>query len=213
MGADRIIAGNLSSAGTNPFDQQAIIQDIQNGVLSISGTSRRIVALRAMLLGLAAQTALTAITVAQNLFTYPVAAGFLNIVGRRLKVSFTLIYSTTAGQVATLGFALKLGSVTLCSIVTAATNTAASTNLPVHVEFSIAIASLGASGTIESHGRVEANIGTAAAAAVAVYLDTQAVVSAAVNLTAAQTLAVTLTGGGGAVPSAQIRDATIEVVA
>lgn len=212
MGADRITQGNFSSAGTNPNDQQAIIQDVANNVLAISGTNRKISTLHSNMLGIGAQVALTAITTAQNLFTLPFAGGFLNLVGRRIKVRFTLIYSTTVGNVATISFALKLGSVTLCTITTAATNTAASANLPIQVEFELVVASLGASGTIESHGIVFANIGTAAAAAAAVYLDTNTAVSSAVNLITAETLAVTI-AASAAVPSAQIREASIQIAA
>lgn len=212
MGADRIQAGPISSVGTNPYDLQAIVQDTQNNTLSISGSSRRLAILRSSVIALSAQTALSAITTAQNLISQAFAPGALNVVGRRVRVKVTLIYSTTATNVATLSFALVLGGVTLCTITTAATNTAASTNLPVTVEFEFTVVSVGAAATIESHGTVNANIGTAAAAAIATYLDTNTAVSAAVNLIASATLAVTI-AASAAVPSAQVRDAVIEYVA
>jgi hypothetical protein len=157
---------------------------------------------------LPAQTAKTAITTAQTLLSFAFAAGALNVIGRKLRVKGVLIYSTTAANVATISFALKLGTVTLCTITTAATNTTASTSLPIHFEFELTVVTLGATATLESHGRVEANIGTTAAAAVAVYLDTNTAVSSAVNLTAAETLSVTI-AASAAVPTAQLRSATL----
>jgi hypothetical protein len=212
MGADRIMNGPLSSAGTNPYDQQAILLDAQNGTLAVSGSSRKISLLRSAVLSLSAQPALAAITAAQTLLSQVFNAGALNVTGRKLKVSGSLIYSTTITNVATISIAVTLGGVTLCTITTAATNTAASANLPVQFEFTIGVASLGAAATLEAHGRLDANIGTVAAADSATYLDTNSAVSAAVNLLAAATLAVTI-AGSAAIPSAQLRSATVELIA
>lgn len=210
MGADRITTGPLGAV--NASDTQAIILDSQNGTLSVSGVSRFVTLLRCAQLVLSAQTALTAITTAQNLLSLAFNAGALNIVGRKIRVTGTLIYSTTATNVATISIAVKLGSVTLCTITTDATNTAASTNLPIQFEFEATVVSTGASATLETHGTVRANVGTAAASAVNVYLDTNTAVSSAVNLTAAATLTATI-AASAAVPSAQLRDATVELIA
>lgn len=211
MGADRIQSGPFGA--TNSFDTQAILMDAQNGTLSVSGLNKKVMLLRGALLVLNAQTALTAITTAQTLLSQAFNAGALNLAGRTLKVRGTLIYSTTSTNVATIIIALTLGGVTLCTITTAATNTAASTNLPVDFEFYLTVATTGSAATIESHGSVRANIGTTAAAAVAVYLDTNTAVSSAVNLLTAETLTVTLAAGVAAIPSAQLRNATLEWVA
>ena len=212
MGADRIQAGPLSSAGTNPYDVQAIVQDSQNNTLQVSGAGRTLALLRSNTLTLTAQTALTAITTAQTLLSKIFPLGALNVQNRRIHVEGNVVYNTTIANVATLAFALTLGGVTLCTITTAATNTAASTNLPVHFEFDFTVVSLGASATIEAHGKVEANIGTAAAGATTQYLATNAAVSSAVNLLANATLAVTI-AASAAVPSMTLRDAVIEYVA
>lgn len=210
MGADRVTYGPPAANGQNSFDQKAIVLDQTNGVMYSSGSAnnRKLMAAMGAPLVLPPQTALTAITTAQTLLSFIFGQGALNVTGRKLRVKIPLIYSTTAANVATLSFALTLGGVTLCTITTAATNTAASANLPVHVEFELTVVTLGATATIESHGRVEANIGTAAAAAVAVYLDTNTAVSSAVNLTANATLAVTI-AASAAIPSAQVRSATL----
>ena len=212
MGADRITNGPLSSANINTYDQQAIVQDSTNNTLQISGASKKLQLLRSAPLVLNAQNALAAITVAQTLLSLAFNAGALNVTNRRIRVKGSVIYSTTIANVATISFALVLGGVTLCTITTAATNTAASANLPIQFEFELLVASLGAAATIESHGKLEANIGTVAAAAVAVYLDTNTAVSAAVNLLTAETLSVTV-AASAAIPSLQLREAVIELVA
>jgi hypothetical protein len=210
MGADRVTYGPPFANGFNTFDEKAILLDQVSGVMysSGSGNGRKVQLAMCAPLVLPAQTAKTAITTAQVLLSFAFVAGALNVIGRKLRVKGVMIYSTTVANVAAISFALKLGTVTLCTITTAATNTAASAGLPIHFEFELTVVTLGATATIESHGRVDANIGTAAAAAAAVYLDTNTAVSSAVNLTAAQTLEVTI-AASAAVPSAQLRSATV----
>lgn len=210
MGADRSTYGPPFSSGNNTFDQKAIILDQTNGVLYSSGSAngRKAMAAMAAPLVLPAQTAKTAITTAQTLLAFVFGAGALNVTGRKIRVKGALIYATTAANVATLTFALTLGGVTLCTITTAATNTAATTGLPVQFEFELTVVTLGATATIESHGRVDANIGTPAAAVASTFLDTNIAVSSAVNLTAAATLGVSI-AASAAIPSAQLRAATV----
>jgi hypothetical protein len=210
MGADRSTFGPPFANGVNTLDQKAIILDQTNGVLYSSGSANGRKAMLAMgaPLVLTAQPAATAITTAQGLLAFIFGPGALNVTGRKLRVRGVFRYSTTAGNVATIAFALTLGGVTLCTITTPATNTAASANLPGQFEFELTVVTLGATATIESHGRVDVNIGTVAAAVATTYLDTNVAVSAAVNLTAAATLGVTI-AGSAAIPSAQLRSATV----
>jgi hypothetical protein len=210
MGADRVTYGPPSASGVNSFDQKAIVLDQTNGVVYSSGSAngRKLMLAMGAPLVMSAQPAATAITTAQGLLAFVFGPGALNVTGRKLRVKGVLIYSTTAANVATISLALTLGGVTLCTITTAATNTAASANLPVHFEFETTVVTLGATGTLETHGRVDANIGTVAAAVAVTYLDTNVAVSAAVNLTAAATLGVTI-AASAAIPSAQLRSATV----
>jgi hypothetical protein len=210
MGADRVTFGPPFANGLNSFDQKAIILDQTNGVMYSSGSQNGRKAQAAMCapLVLPPQTAKTAITAAQNLLSFVFAPGALNVTGRKLRVKGVLIYSTTAANVATVSLALSLGGVLLCTITTGATNTAPSVNLPISFEFELTVVTLGTTATIESHGVVIANIGTAAAVAIGMYLDTNAAVSGAVNLTAAETLTVSI-AASAAVPSAQLRSATL----
>ncbi len=210
MGADRVTYGPPNANGVNIYDQKALVLDQTNGVLYVSGAAngRKLMLAMGAPLVLPAQTAKTAITTAQALLAFAFGPGALNVVGRKLRVRGVAIYATTAGNVATLSIALTLGGVTLCTITTPATNTAASTNLPLQFEFELTVVTLGATATIESHGRVDVNIGTVAAAVATTYLDTNVAVSSAVNLTAASTLGVTI-AASAAIPSAQLRSATV----
>lgn len=210
MGADRVTYGPPAANGINIYDQKAIVLDQTNGVMYSSGAAngRKLMLAMGAPLVLGPQTAKTAITGAQSLLAFTFQAGALNVTGRKLRVRACVIYSTTAANVATISFTLMLGAQALCVITTAATNTAASANLPVWVEFELTVVTLGATATVESHGRVDANIGTVAAAAVATYLDTNTAVSAAVNLTGAIALNLAISASA-AIPTAQLRSATL----
>jgi hypothetical protein len=208
VGADRIVSGGMPK---NQFDSPgALIADQITGLLGIVTTTGIVVG-SARAANIPQQTALTAITTAQNLFSQVMAAGSLNLVGRTLRVRGTVIYSTTSTNVATITIAIKLGSVTLCSITTAATNTAASTNLPIQFEFTLTVATAGSAGMINAHGSVTANIGTTAAPNTAIYLDTNTAAQGPVDLTVAETLAVTI-AASAAVPSAQLLSGSIDVL-
>jgi hypothetical protein len=84
--------------------------------------------------------------------------------------------------------------------------------MPLQFEFTILTASTGSAGTIEAHGRVDANItaGTPAAA-ISTYLDINTAVSAAINLATALPLAVTV-AASSVISPVQLREATVEVV-
>lgn len=209
MGADTVVSG--PPAAKQP-GTEGLILDSANNVLYTFGVSGVPALIQSALKSLGPQTALTAITAAQTLFTQAFGAGALNVVGRTFRVSGALIYATTAANVATLTIAVKLGAVTLATITTDATNTTASTNLPVNFSFTFTVVLTGAAGTIYAAGGVNADLGTAAAAAVTSYLLAGAAVSAAVNLLIAETLTVTI-AASAAVPSAQLMNATLEMVA
>ena len=206
-----ITKGPLNATGVNgAAAPNGLSFDQQNNVLSSVGSAAQESVLQTALIILNAQTALTAITTAQNLISKALNAGFLNRTGRTLLLTGFGIFTTPAGT-PNLTFALTLGGVTLASITTA--NTAGSgTNIPFQFSFEMTVASTGASGTIESHSTISAGITAVAAAAMATYADTNVAVSSAVNLTSALTLLVTI-AASSTVTSAQLRLATIEIVA
>lgn len=206
MGADTV--SNGYPAPNQIVGPQGLILDRVNNLLYTFGANMALALVQSAIKVLGIQTALSAITTAQNFLTYTFGAGVLNLVGRTFTVTGSAIYSTTSANVATITIALTLGGVTLCTITTAATNTAASTNLPISFSFTATVVSVGASGTLFTTGSVKANIGTAAAAAIAEYLGTNTGASSAVNLLTAETLAVTI-AGSAAIPSAQLLNAQV----
>jgi hypothetical protein len=210
MGADTI--GNGPPIAAQLFGTEGLYLDRVNNNLYSFGASKVPVLVQSALAALGPQTALTAITTAQNLLTFAFGAGALNLIGRTIEVSGNLIYSTTAANVATITIALTLGGVTLATITTAATNTTASTNLPINFSFTATVTATGAAGTLITTGAVNANIGTASSAAVASYLAPSTGNSAAVNLTTAETLAVTI-AASAAVPSATLLNASVQILA
>ena len=204
-------SGPATSTGKNT-NIGDLIQDRTNNVVESVGLTGLAAALRSASIGvLGPQTALTAITTAQTLASFALGAQMLNKLNRTVEINGSLIYSTTSTNVATLTIAVKLGSVTLCTITTSASNTAASTSLPVQFSFTLQTTLTGTSGTIEAHGFINANLGTAAAGAATQFLDTNTAASSAVNLNIAETLTVTI-AASAAVPSAQLRQLVAAVV-
>lgn len=176
MTVARITTGPITQAGNDPFDAPgSLVVDQANGLLHVVNSKQVLQVAETSLAVIQQQVALAAITAAQALFSKALAAGALNVAGRWVRVTGFLVYSTTSTNVATISLALKLGTVTLCTITTAATNTAASVNLPIQFEFDFCIPAGNKGGglsAIAAHGYVAANIGTVAAAAVASYADT-----------------------------------------
>lgn len=209
MGADRIVSG---SAGKTTDSPGALIADQLTGLLGVVTVAQGLVVGAARFANIGTQTALTAITTAQNLVSQTFSAGLLNTVGRSVRVRGSLVYNTTSTNVATITLALKLGAVTLCTMTTAATNTAASTNLPIQFDFTLTVVTTGTAATINSHGRIAANIGTTAAPVTVIYLDTNVAPSSAIDLTIAETLTVTI-AASAAVPSAQLLSAGVDLLA
>ena len=186
----------------------ALIADVQTGIVEMVDILGNTHALETMLALLQAQTALATITTAQNLFTYAFVAAALNKLGRALRVRGTVIFTVATGTPTTT-IAIKLGSVTLCTITTGAL--AASTNGQIQFEFLLSVASVGSSGTIEAHGSVKSQLSTSLGTAIAEYADQNVAVSSAVNLTAALTLAVTI-AASTTMGAAQLRQGSIEVI-
>jgi len=194
--------------GTTDTNKGAMIADVQNGVPEMVDSSGNTHGVEVTDLLLQAQTALTAITTAQTFFTDSFPAGALNKLNRTIRVSGTLIFTVSAGT-PTCTIAIKLGSVTLVTITTAAL--AASTNGQLDFQFILSVASTGSSGTIEAHGQVAAQLSTNLSTAVAQYQDQNTAVSSAVNLTSALALTGTI-AGGSAIASAQVRQLLVEVI-
>jgi hypothetical protein len=172
MAFELITEGPSNATGQNPAcAPNGLTLDAQNNIVASVGLSATESVLETQFALLRAQTAITAITTAQTLFSKSLKAYFLNRAGRTLRVKGWMVYSTTGSNVATITLALELGSVTLCSIATTATNTAASVNLPIAFEFLLSVSSTGKIGAVSVHGNVKAELGTAATTAIVQFID------------------------------------------
>jgi len=210
MGADRIEAGVLSKTVID--SPGSILVDPVSGGLAVVTKALNLALAQSTLLALGAQTALTTITTAQTLFTFPVPAGLFNKVGRTFRVTIVGIYSSAGGSTPTITIALKLGSVTLCTITTSAIDTAANTNLQWRADFLCTVVTIGATATIEAHGSISFNLSAnTAGAALSTFGDQNVAPSSAVDLTIAENLVATI-AASGAVSSAQVRSATVVLV-
>lgn len=163
---------------------------------------------------LPAQTAITTVTTIQTMGTFTPWTGFLNAVGKTLRVRGWGVYtqpSQSTGQ--NLTFTLALGSTALVAPVTTATSTSACTNCQFNFDFWVTVVTTGTAGTVEAHGVVMANLGSATTTALSSFADTNTAVISSVNLTTAQALNLQLTASGGtnALTSATLRGASIEI--
>jgi hypothetical protein len=186
--------------------------DQANNIVASCGKSSSLQTHQTALLAIPAQTALTSVTTAQNLFSLSLGAGLQNILPRTLQICGAGVYTSPGTTAPTLTLAATEGGITPVTITTAALSTTASSNMPFNFCFWVETASTGSSGTLEAHGNVNANISAnTPAAAATVYNDTNHAVSSAINLTAANTLAVTV-AASSTLTSVQLRYATVEVI-
>lgn len=159
---------------------------------------------------LPAQTAVTAVTTAQTMGSALLTAGFQNVVGRTLEICGAGIYTSAGTSTPTMTISLLDGGVTAMSVTTDALSATAVTNAPFRFCFTLATAAAGATGTLESHGWLAADIGSSTTAASTIYLDALAGLSSPINFTAANTLAFRV-AASAALTSVQLR--SLQVVA
>jgi hypothetical protein len=178
----------------------ALEVDSVNGTLGVVTTAKLLQV---------AQTALAALT-AQTLLSQVLAAGALNVKGRTLLVTGYVVF-TSAAATPTLTIALLLGATTLATITTAAL-AGSQTNAQLQFQFQLSVASIGATGSIEAHGAVAVQLAAALGTALAEYADQVTAAVGSLNLTAAQTLSVTI-AASSTITSATLRLASVEVVA
>ena len=207
----QITSGPATSTGKNTNIGALIFDKVSNIVESV-GNAGLASAQQTALYVLTAQTALTAITTAQNFFSQLLAASVLNKLNRTLLISGQFLYTSPGTTTPTISISVVLAGVTLCTITSAAISATASTNAPGYFQFELTTVSTGSAGTIEAHGQFSLNIaGGAPAAAIATYLDTNTAVSSAINLGIANQLQVQI-AASAAITSAQLRQFTVEVV-
>lgn len=195
------------SGGITDPNKGSLIADVQTPVIEMVDAQGNKHGMESTLLQLQAQTALATITTAQTLMSLAFLAGALNQLNRTLRIRGMVIFTVASGT-PTCTIAIKLGTVTLFTVTTAAL--AASTNGQIYFDVEISVAAAGSSGTLEAHGTVKAQLSTALGTALAEYPDQNVAVSSAVNLTAALTLAATI-AASGTMSAAQLRLGSVKV--
>lgn len=202
-----ITSGPLS--GTCAGGAPSLGIDALNQVVYGCGTPHVWQAYATTIAALTAQTAVTTVTTAQTMGSVALTAGFQNVAGRTLRICGAGIYTTPGTTTPTMTISLIEGGITPITITTAALSATATTNAPFQFCFTSMAVSTGATGTLETHGYVMANISAnTPAAAAPVYLDTNTAVSSAIDLTAANTLAVQV-AANSAISSVQLRQLTV----
>jgi hypothetical protein len=207
----QITQGPPTTSGANP-NQQALILDRQNNIVSSVGSSGQSAALQTCRQLIPTQTAITTITTVQTFWSKALSAGELNLVGRTYTLSGYGIYTTPGTTTPVATFTLVLGGVTIATVVCGAMSATASTNMPFQFEFTITVVSTGSAGTVEVHGEIQINLtANTPAGALSYYGDTNNAVSSAINMNSAATLALNV-AANSAISSMQLRLGFLEVV-
>lgn len=136
---------------------------------------------------------------AQNLMSYSVPAGLLNVARKTMRLFGAGVLSINTSS--SVSIKVNLGGVTLVTWTTAViTGGAGTANSPWNFDLILATVATGTSGTVEAHGIWNLKP-TTGMGSVTSYIDGNTAASAAINLTTAQTLQVTVTfnanGAGG----------------
>jgi len=132
------------------------------------------------------------VSTAQNLMSFSIPATQLNGVGKTLKVWCAGVYSTPAASVATINISVTLGALVLLSI-TSSANPGTVTNNAWNLNFLASVQTAGATAALESHGILGIDLGAATTSADTFFNDTNIATVSSVDLTASQTLQVTIT--------------------
>lgn len=178
----------------------SFIQDVRNGV-QIDGSAMFFTTVPAVLT--------TCNATVQNVTTFALPGGLLNYLGKTVRFKSAGVLNTSSGSGLQLG--LQLSGTNVCLINTANISTTL-TNQPWATEMTLQVANTGATGNIEGHGTITAQLTTAAAnLASTVSQDLQTAVSANINLTQPLTLGfIALTNG--AIVNFTARTTTLEIL-
>lgn len=136
------------------------------------------------------QTALTTVTTAQTMFSFALPAGLQNITRKAFQIVGNATFSNGATTPA-ITVSLKIGAVTLCSVV-GANNANNNTTSPIQFGFWFQTTTTGTSGTDESHGWLDNAVSAAWASgtAIAGYVDNNTAASTGYDHTISNTLVV-----------------------
>src|SRR6266550_2766071 len=128
----------------------------------------------------------------QNLMSASVPAGTLNRAGRTLRIWLAGVYNTPAASTSTITVKVKLGSLTLLSMVTAALASLQSTNGQFNISGYLTVQTAGATAAFEPHGNLIIDLGAGNTVADSTYADVNIATRGTLDITTAQTLQVTI---------------------
>ena len=132
----------------------------------------------------------------QDLMSAVIPANTMNSVGRTLRGVIKGVYSTPMSSTATLEIKVQLGSLTLLDITTDA-NAGSVTNNGFRFDFDITTQTAGSSAKFETSGELSIDLGAATTTAANVYVDSNHAVSSTLDVTANQTLQITVAFSAG----------------
>lgn len=178
------VAPTTPAAGAVWIDSQ--------GVPSFSEVSGSTIRVSGALTVLNAQAPLTAVTTAQNLLSFSLPAGLLNVAAKTLRISGTGIFTNSSGSTANVTIASSVAAVSTSTVSTGATVVTGITNGQFEFDIMLQTATTGATGAINGHQTQSFQIATTLGSALAYYADQLTGNSSSVNLTTADTLLVTI---------------------
>lgn len=158
------------------------------------------------------QSAITTVTTAQSLASWTMAAGAMNVQGKKMTIKGELMFSNGATTPA-ITLSVKIGaSVTPVSIV-GASNANTNASSPLYFEFEIQTTTTGTSGADEAHGRFCETVAAAwsSGTAVVCYLDGQTAASSTYDHTAANAISLNI-AATAALTTVTLRDISINFV-
>lgn len=159
-----------------------------------------------MVCNFAPMTARTTVTTIQTMGSCPMQAGLQNRIGKVLHVTGHGLY-TSASQTGTMTISLTEGGQTPIAVLSAALTTGGQTSAQFSFDYYVTTASTGTAGTVEAHGLLFLQGASAAnGTAMIVYADTNTGTATAFDLTASNTLAMTVTMSSSTT-SVTLRDA------
>jgi hypothetical protein len=128
----------------------------------------------------------------QNLMSVSVPAGTLNRINRSLRVWLSGVYSTPAASTTAVVVKVKLGSLTLATWTSTALAGIQATNDQFNISAVFTVQTAGATAALEGHGNLIIDLGVGNTVADSTFADVNTATVSSVDLTAAQTLQVTI---------------------
>jgi hypothetical protein len=192
-----------------PFGTNSTITSVATGAaVPLQNSAAFPAAVPQLICNLIAQPANTTITTAQTMGSCILGAGIQNVSGKVLRVTGHLVY-TSATQTGTMTIAVTEGGITPMTVTSTAITAGGQTNAQAEFDYYLTTAFTGTAGTLEGHGHLCAQLATAAnGTALPCWNDQITAVSSAINLTASNTLAITI-AMSSSTTSATLRDAQV----